>query len=126
MIADDESLIRQAYTDGFTRAGFDVQTAVDGVEALEKIHSAPPEIILLDIIMPRKTGFDVLKELKSDSKLKSIPVVILSNLSQATDEVEVRRLGASDFFVKSDFSLKELVDRVRDMMGTKPAESTTS
>lgn len=113
VIADDEAFIRQAYQDGLGRAGFEVHVAVDGEDALKVIKENPPDLILLDLIMPKKNGFEVLKELKADEQLRTIPVIVLSNLSQVTDEKEVRNLGAADFLVKSDYSLKQMIEKIK-------------
>ncbi|MSU75222.1 MAG: response regulator, partial [Candidatus Magasanikbacteria bacterium] len=82
LLAEDDRFIARAYSDGLTRAGYLVIPAGNGVEALEKIRSESPNLVLLDIIMPDKDGFEVLEEMKQDPKLKKIPVIILSNLGQ--------------------------------------------
>jgi PleD family two-component response regulator len=116
LVADDEQFISTAYSDGLTRAGFSVVVAHDGEEALQKIIAEKPDLVLLDLIMPKMNGFEVLKKVKADDSLKPIPVVILSNLSQDTDEAEVKKLGAVDFIVKSDISLQDLIARVNKLM----------
>lgn len=118
VLADDDELILQAYKDGLERAGYEVIPARDGAEALLLIEKHHPSLILLDLIMPSFNGFDVLKHIKSNKKLKDIPVAVLSNLSKATDEDEVRSLGAVEFLVKSDHSLKEIVAQVKSILGT--------
>lgn len=118
LIADDENFIRQAYKDGFERAGFQVIAAEDGAEVLELLKTQKPQVILLDLIMPKMNGFEVLKAVKADPSLTHIPVLVLSNLSQATDEAEVRSLGATDFIIKSDYSLKQLIEKVQQVVGT--------
>ena len=117
VLADDEQFITIAYKDGLTRAGFTVVVAHDGAEALDAVRREKPDLVLLDLIMPKMTGFEVLKTLKADTSTANIPVVILSNLSQATDEAEVQKLGATDFLVKSDLSLEELVQRINTLLG---------
>lgn len=112
VLADDEQFIAIAYKDGLTRAGYQVVVAHDGEEALVAIRATAPDLILLDLIMPKKNGFDVLKELKADPSLQQIPVMVLSNLSQATDAAEAKKLGALDFIIKSDISLQDLVARI--------------
>jgi DNA-binding response OmpR family regulator len=113
LIADDEKFINRAYSDTLQRAGYEVIVALNGEEALEKITKEKPDLILLDLIMPKMNGFEVLKKVKSHLKLKDIPVLVLSNLSQETDEAELKRLGAVDFLVKSDISLEELLTRIK-------------
>lgn len=117
VLADDEVFISSAYKVGFERAGYTVHTAADGAEALDLVKRITPDAVLLDLIMPKLNGFEVLKLLKADSKLKEIPVIILSNLSQETDRAEVLDLGALDFIIKSDYSLREVIQRVGTVLG---------
>lgn len=112
VLADDEQFIAIAYKDGLERAGYDITVAHDGAEALEAVKNVKPDLVLLDLIMPKLNGFEVLKAIKADDTLKDIPVIILSNLSQPTDETEARQTGALDFIVKADISLKDLTDRI--------------
>ncbi len=117
VLADDEQFITIAYRDGLVRAGFTVYIARDGDEAIELVNKTMPDIILLDIIMPRMNGFEVLKVLKADPKLAKIPVVVLSNLSQDVDAKEALRLGATNFYVKSDLSLEDLIGKIHEQLG---------
>jgi DNA-binding response OmpR family regulator len=115
VVADDE-FITTAYSDGLQRAGFNVVIAHNGEEAYKKVVEEKPNLVLLDLIMPKMNGFEVLKTIKSASELKHIPVVILSNLSQETDEEEAKKLGAIDFIVKSDISLEDLITRINKLL----------
>ena len=118
VLADDEQFIALAYNDGLTRAGFEVFVANNGEEALEQVKAHKPDLVLLDLIMPKKDGFSVLQDMKADPALANIPVLILSNLSQATDAEETKRLGAVDFIVKSDVSLQELIERIKKLLSS--------
>ncbi len=115
LIAEDDRYISMAYRDGLIRAGFDVVTAMDGVETITKIKSnkPKPDLILLDLILPTKNGFEVLKEIKKDTEINNIPVIILSNLGQDTDIVKGKEFGAVDYLVKSDYSMKEVIEKVK-------------
>ena len=117
ILADDEKFIAIAYKDGLSRAGYDVTVANDGETALQIIETEHPDLVLLDLIMPKMTGFEVLKALKAQPQLQAIPVIILSNLSQATDETEAKALGAAEFLVKSNLSLEELIKRLEPYLG---------
>lgn len=117
LLADDEQFIVIAYKDGLERAGYTVDVAHDGPEVLEHLQTSRPDLVLLDLIMPNLNGFEVLKALKADESLTSIPVMVLSNLSQPEDEVEALGLGAVDFIVKSDISLKDLLARIERFFG---------
>lgn len=112
LLAEDETYIRLAYQINFERVGYKVITAQDGVEAIELARLHKPDLILLDLIMPRKNGLEALAELKKDPQTKMIPIVALTNLSQTTDEKEVRRLGAADFIIKSNHSMKSVLARI--------------
>lgn len=117
LLADDEQFITIAYRDGLQRAGFIVVVARDGDETLILAKKEMPDVILLDLIMPKLNGFEVLKDLKKDAKLAKIPVVILSNLGQDSDEKEALKLGATDFYVKSDLSLEDLIKNIHTLLG---------
>jgi CheY-like chemotaxis protein len=112
LLADDEQFIAVAYKDGLERAGYKVVVASDGQEALNLASSIKPDLILLDLIMPKINGFEVLQALKSDEQLKNIPVMVLTNLSQSSDEAEARSYGIIDFMVKADVSLKDLLTKI--------------
>jgi DNA-binding response OmpR family regulator len=124
VLADDEQYIAIAYNDGLTREGYEVTVAHNGEDALAAIQRVKPDIILLDLIMPKMNGFEVLKAVKEDRDLKDIPVMVLSNLSQATDEKEVLSLGAVDFMVKADYSLAQVIERVASHIGLPDQVST--
>lgn len=113
-MAEDDKFIARAYNDGLTRAGFSVTMASDGDEAIHKIRETKPDIILLDLIMPGKNGFEVLEEIKKDEDMKDIPVIILSNLGQETDVKKGKELGAVDYLIKSDFSIPEVVKKINE------------
>jgi DNA-binding response OmpR family regulator len=112
LLADDEQFIAVAYKDGLERAGYRVVVASDGQAALNLASSIKPDLILLDLIMPKINGFEVLQSLKADDQLKNIPVMILTNLSQSSDEAEARSYGIVDFMVKADVSLKDLLTKI--------------
>ncbi len=111
LLAEDDKFIARAYQDGLTRAGYEVVSAVNGQEAIDKIKSEKPDLVLLDLIMPKKNGFEVLEEIKADQTLK-MPVIILSNLSQDSDIEKAKELGAVDYIVKSNFSMKEVIKQI--------------
>ncbi|HMB65358.1 MAG TPA: response regulator [Patescibacteria group bacterium] len=116
LIAEDDKFISRAYGNGLQQAGFEVLIATDGVKAKEMIKKKKPDLILLDLIMPEKDGFDVLKEIKKDSKLKKIPVLILSNLGQDPDIEKGKELGAVDYLVKTDYSMSKVIDKIKSCL----------
>ena len=116
LLVEDDQFISRAYGDGLRREGFDVTAATDGVEALERVRSGLPDIILLDLIMPIKNGFEVLEELKADPATRKIPVIVLSNLGQDSDIQKGRELGACDYMIKSNYSMKEVIGKIRQYL----------
>ena len=93
--------------------GITVMTALDGEEGLRKIYSEKPDLILLDLMLPRKSGFDILKEIKADPKVKDIPVIILSNLAQEKEIEQGLALGAVDYLVKTDYSIQQVMEKIK-------------
>ncbi len=114
LLAEDDKYISRAYKDGLERAGFKVIIAFDGEEAMQKIKAEKPDLVLLDLVMPVKNGFEVLEELRIDGELSEIPVVILSNLGQESDIKKGKELGAVDYLIKANFSMKEVIEKVKE------------
>lgn len=112
LLADDEQFILVAYKDGLEHAGYRVLLAEDGEQTLEQMRAAQPDLVLLDIIMPKLNGFEVLQAAQADPSIAAIPIAVLTNLSQLNDEQEARKLGAVDFIVKADVSLNDLLARI--------------
>ena len=125
VVADDDRMFRKAAETTLRRQGYAVTTASDGEEALQLIRSERPDIIVLDLIMPKLQGFDVLQVLKQDSITAAIPVIVLSSLTQEQDKQEALDLGAVAYFNKTTFSLSELVKQVETTL-TKGQESCQS
>lgn len=117
LLVEDDRFLRRACEASLRQLGLTVTTAADGEEGLHLARSERPDIILLDMLMPRLSGLEVLRALRSDEATRSMPVLILSNSSREQDIAEVTRLGVSGYFVKSNLSLQELgelVGRVLD------------
>ena len=125
VVADDDRMFRKAAETTLRRQGYDVATASDGEEALQLIRSERPDMIVLDLIMPKLQGFDVLTILKQDALTSAIPVIVLSSLTQEQDKQEALNLGAVAYFNKTTFSLSELVKQVENTL-TKGHESCQS
>ena len=117
VLADNDPFITRVYKAGLEEAGYDVVVAEDGDGALAQIQSIHPDLVLLEIILPKLDGFTVLKTLKADDATSSIPVVILTSLSQESDENEARNSGAVDFLVKSEVSLNDVLVRIKNVLG---------
>ncbi len=113
LVTDDDPLISRMYQHKLVADGYDVETAADGQEALAKVAAKKPDLILLDVMMPKMNGVETLKALKGDKKTSHIPVIILTNLGDNSDDVEkAKKLGALDYLVKAETSLKQLSERV--------------
>lgn len=95
---------------------FEVIVAYDGKEGIEKIKAEKPNLVLLDLMLPIMDGFQVLEEMKKDSEMKSIPVLLLSNLSQNPDIQKAKEMGVSDYLVKADVSMKDIVEHVKKIL----------
>ena len=124
LIVEDDRFLSSAYRLKFTKAGYEVKLAMDGSEGMAILSTFTPDIILLDLVMPVKDGFTMLSELKADERYKNIPVVITSNLSQKEDIDKAKSMGATDFIIKSDISLDDLVKKVQALL-EKPVASTS-
>lgn len=119
LIVDDEAPMLQALVGKFTREGFEVLQATNGEEGLAQALGKQPDMILLDIIMPRMDGMTMLKKLREDPVGKEIPVIILTNLSDAKKVVEAMQNGVYDFLIKTDWKLESVVEKVKNRLGLR-------
>jgi DNA-binding response OmpR family regulator len=119
LLAEDEEFLAKTYKNRLELEGFEVIVATDGQEALDRLSEIKPDLMLLDLLMPNKNGFEVLKEISKRPELKDVPVIVSSNLGQDSDVKEARGLGAIDYIVKSDISLKDMVEKIRNNIKTK-------
>ena len=117
IVEDDEILLRALYLQ-FEGAGYTISSATDGEIAVKIAQRIIPDIVLLDLIMPKMDGFEVLHILKSDPKTKEIPVIVLSNLGESTDIQKAKSLGAVEYFVKADIRLDELQKKVAEIINS--------
>ena len=117
LLAEDDRFLRKAAEARLRQHGFTVFTAVDGEEALRLARAEKPDLLLLDLIMPKVQGFEVLKALKQDPATAAIPVIVLSNLGQERDVQQAMELGALAYFVKAHLSLQDLVTKVDEVVG---------
>lgn len=123
LLAEDDRFLRKAAESALARSGYTVVTAVDGDEALARARDSAPDLILLDLIMPGRNGFDVLHALKSEAATKAIPVIVLSNLGQEGDVQRALALGAAAYCIKANLSLQGLVRQVEGALANSPPES---
>lgn len=111
IIEDDESL-RDMYRRGFELEDFEVEAASDGQEGIEKMVSFKPEVVLLDLMMPKMSGFDVLKRVKDDPAVKNIPIIVLTNINPDSQDL-LKNWGVRFIMLKSDNTLSQIVEKVR-------------
>jgi len=124
LLVEDQELLRKAFATALKRKGYEVSTAVDGMDALEKIREVRPDLVFLDILMPRMTGAEVLEHLKNDPTLPKCKVIITSNSSIDLDLAEAKRMGADGMYVKANHSLSELCEQAERFL--KQAEENES
>lgn len=113
LIAEDEKFMSSILRVRFEEAGFNVRVANDGVEAWKLVQEQTPAVILLDLVMPNMDGFDFLTKLKSDPKYQSVKVVVTSNLGQDDDRKKVLAMGVSDYVVKAEIDIDQLVEKIK-------------
>lgn len=116
LIVDDEEILRRIYSDRLTFEGFDVETAGDGEEAVTKMQAAPPNLILLDILMPKLNGLQVLEQMNTNPVLKAIPVIVLSNVANDENIKKALSLGAKDYLLKTNFSPNEIISKIKTLI----------
>lgn len=124
ILAEDDKLLGDILAEKLEKGGYIVDRAGDGIEALEKIRATNPSLLVLDILMPQKSGLEVLEEMHEDSALKNIPVIIISNAGQLKEIDRVRKLGARDFIIKTVFDPNEVLGRINKIL-EHPEDRTT-
>jgi DNA-binding response OmpR family regulator len=120
LLIEDDKFLSDMYVTKFSKFGYEIETAYDGEEGIRKIKELKPDIILLDIRLPLKDGFEVLGETKKDQKTKDIPIILLTNLGQKEDIEKGLKLGAVDYLIKAQFTPQEVVDKVKKITENNP------
>jgi len=117
LIAEDDKFLANAYRVKLSKENYEIKIVGNGDEALAALPEFQPDLIILDLLMPIKDGFAVLPVIKGDDKWKKIPVIVASNLSQPDDVVKATKMGADDYIIKTDFSMKEILEKVKKYIG---------
>lgn len=112
LIIEDDSFLQGLEANKLEKEGYKVITASTGTEAMKKINEPDIDIILLDLILPDFSGFEILAKIKEIETLKKVPVIVFSNLTEEKDVNKSKELGATDFLVKSNFTLDELIKHI--------------
>lgn len=118
LIIEDDSFLAGMYVTKLGMEHFETELAIDGKAGLEKAKRFLPNLILLDILLPKMNGFDVLKALKKMPETRDIPVILLTNLGQKSDVVKGLELGANDYLIKAHFMPSEVVDKIKRVLQT--------
>jgi DNA-binding response OmpR family regulator len=126
LVVEDEAILLTALSEELKIKGFLVVGAHDGMDGLEKTKSEQPDLILLDLVMPKLDGIATLKQLKSNPETQGIPVVILTNLSDYDKISEALSLGAKDYLVKANYRLEDLVGKIQAVLERKGIAETTT
>lgn len=116
LVVEDDRFLSRIYATKLTKEGYEVILAVEADEAMRKVKEKKPDVILLDLVLPKKSGFEFLEEIKKDKILAKIPVIILSNLGQREDIERGKKLGAVDYLVKANFSIQEVVTKIKKQL----------
>lgn len=117
LIVEDEELLLDFLKRKLTELDYKVSVAINGLEALKGLQSDIPDLVLLDIVMPKMGGFELLEKMKSDSSLKEVPVIIISNSGQPVEIEKAKKLGARDWLIKTEFDPQEVVNKVVKQIG---------
>lgn len=117
LIIEDDAPYRKIYKKKFEVSGFTAEVAEDGIAGLEKIRSFQPDIVFVDLMMPKMDGFEVLDHVKADPALQHIPIVVLTNLSTSEDASKVMQKGAIGVLVKSDIEPNVVVAKANEILG---------
>ncbi|MDD2696568.1 MAG: response regulator [Candidatus Pacebacteria bacterium] len=117
LFIEDESALQKTFGEILKQEGYETISALDGEIGLRLAKENKPNIILLDLILPKIHGFDVLKKLKEDNETKEIPVIVLTNLEGLEDVEKALELGATTYLVKTQYSLEEVVQKIKKALG---------
>ena len=117
LFIEDELALREAFKDYLTKNGYAVECVSDGAIGVDTAKKEKPDLVLLDLILPKKSGFQVLTELKKDSATADIPVMVLTNLESPMDIDRVMEAGAVAYLIKTNYQLTDVLERIRVVIG---------
>ena len=117
LFIEDESALQKTLSDYLKKEGYEVISALDGESGLRLAQTQKPDLILLDLILPKMDGFEVLRKLMENPETKEIPVIILTNLERMEDIGRALELGAKTYLVKANYTLKEVTEKVKQTLG---------
>jgi len=117
LLIEDEEVLISLLEKKLAQMDYDVSVARNGLEGMEKMRETKPDLILLDILMPKMGGMEVLETMQKDEELKKIPVIVISNSGQPVEIDKIRELGARDWLVKAEFNPQEVVEKIKKQIG---------
>ncbi len=117
LLVEDEEIVVDLLQRKLSQEGYEVHVARDGDEGLKAMREVKPDLILLDIIMPKMGGFEVMEEMRKDKELKEIPVIVISNSGQPVELDRAQKLGAKDWLIKTEFDPQEVINKVIKQIG---------
>jgi DNA-binding response OmpR family regulator len=123
-VVEDDRAYANVFERKLTIEGFSVVVCNSADGVLERILKKKPAVMLLDLVMPGKSGFDLLQEIRADKTLDNVKIIISSNLSQPVDQKKAIETGADDYFIKSNISIQEMVERVKGVIAKPPKRRT--
>lgn len=116
VIIEDEVILRETLHDFLEKENFEVNSAADGEAGVELVMRKIPDLVLLDIILPKKNGYEVITELRENQTTKDVPIILLTNLGSIRDIEKALALGATTYLVKADYQLKEIVEKIKGVL----------
>ena len=116
LIAEDDKALASVLCLKLVKSGYEVKLVGDGQEALNCVVEFKPDLIILDLVMPVKNGWDTLAELRENSDFANTPILVASNLGQVEDITKARKMGATDYVVKSDIKLEDLISKIKTLL----------
>ncbi len=116
LLVEDDTFLANIYKTKFEMEKFKVTVATDGAQGLKEIRKKKPDVVLLDILLPKMDGFAVLEEIKKDKDIKDVPVILLTNLGQKDDVEKGLEMGAADYLIKAHFKPSETVGKVKKVL----------
>jgi DNA-binding response OmpR family regulator len=119
LLIEDEKVLVELYTEGFAEEGFDIKAVLSAEEGLKAVKKGKPDLVILDILLPKENGIFFLEEMRKDPEVKDIPVVVLSNLDAPETRRKALKLGALDYLIKTDFAPHELIERIKRVFPKK-------
>ncbi|MES2953310.1 MAG: response regulator [Patescibacteria group bacterium] len=115
LVIEDDKFLRELLIGKLVAEGHEITSATDGKEAIVALENPVPELVLLDLLLPDLSGFEILEKMKARDAWKPVPVIVLSNLDQKEDLDRAKKLGATDFMIKANFSLNEILARIQKL-----------